>query len=158
MKLKVFSTKREIREFIKTQDNTFLPKLTTIGEFLDKCIIVKDSSLIDNDLKKIYLYKALEKIDIEKLGLKRDFLNFFKNSEFVLSFFNEIYLEKRDIQDLELADTYLEYAEHLAVLKDLYYEYKNLLKADKLYDKATIDDYEINKKFFHDFKISILSR
>jgi len=148
MKLKVFSTKREIREFIKTQDNTFLPKLTTIGEFLDKCIIVKDSSLIDNDLKKIYLYKALEKIDIGKLGLKRDFLNFFKNSEFVLSFFNEIYLEKRYIQDLELADTYLEYAEHLAVLKNLYYEYKNLLKADKLYDKATIDDYEINKKFF----------
>ncbi|ACM93332.1 conserved hypothetical protein [Nautilia profundicola AmH] len=150
MILKVFSTKREIREFVKNHNNRFLPKLTTIGEFLDKCIIVKNSSLIDNDLKKIYLYKALEKINIEKLGLKKDFLNFFKNSEFVLSFFNEIFLEKRRIEDIELADTYLEYAEHLEVLKNLYYEYKSLLQKDGLYDKTTMDDYEINEKFFKD--------
>ncbi|GAB6074498.1 PD-(D/E)XK nuclease family protein [Nautilia lithotrophica] len=152
MILKVFSTKREIREYIKTHNNTFLPKLITIGEFLDKCIVVKGASLIDTDLKKIYLYKALEKVEIEKLGFRKDFLNFFKNSEFVLSFFNEIFLEKRNIEEIELADTYLEYSDHLEVLKNLYYEYKNLLEKDGLYDKTTIKEYEINRKFFEDIQ------
>jgi len=148
MILKVFSTKREIREFVKSQNDSFLPKLITIGEFLDKCIIVKNASLIDGDFKKIYLYKALENIDIEKLGLKKDFLNFFKNAEFIISFFNEIYLEKRSIEDIELADTYLEYEEHLSVLKEIYYEYKKLLKENSLYDKTVLEEYEINRNFF----------
>jgi len=152
MTLKVFSTKREIREYVKRHNNTFLPKLITIGEFLDKSIVVRGMSLIDADLKKIYLYKALEKVNIEQLGLKRDFLNFFKNSEFVFSFFNEIFLEKRNIEDIELADTYLEYSNHLEVLKNLYLEYKNLLKKDLLYDKTTIEEYEINRKYFENIK------
>jgi len=152
MILKVFSTKREIREFINSQNNSFLPKLITIGEFLDKTIVVKGRSLIDSDLKKLFLFKALKKIDVKDLGLKEDFLSFFKNSEFVLSFFNEVYLEKVKIEDIEIADTYLEYAEHLEVLKKLYEEYKSLLSQNGLYDKTTIDEYSVNENFFNEIE------
>jgi hypothetical protein len=152
MILKVFSTRREIREYLKNRNNEFLPKLITIGEFLDKSILIKNFSMVDDDLKKIYLHKAVENIDIEKLGFKKDFLRFFKNSEFVLGFFNEIFLEKADIENIELADTYLEFAEHLEILKNIYYEYKKLLTADGLYDKITIDEYEINEGFFENIE------
>ncbi|WP_456479614.1 PD-(D/E)XK nuclease family protein [Nautilia sp.] len=152
MIFKVFSTKREIREFIKSKEDVFLPKLITIGEFLDRCMVVKNASLISGDLKKIYLYRALENIDVQKLGIKKDFLDFFKNSEFIFSFFNEIYLEKRKIEEIETADTYLEYEEHLLILKNLYYSYKELLHENGLYDRITVEEYEINEGFFEGVK------
>ncbi len=128
MKILVFSTKREIREFLKNKEDSFLPKIITIGEFLDKSITVKGKIAVDTDLKKIYLYKAIQNLNIEKLGFGKDFLSFFKNSEFVLSFFNEIYLEKSSIEAIELSDTYLEYEEHLDLLKTYTVNIKNLLK------------------------------
>jgi len=152
MILKVFSTKREIREFLKAKNNEFLPKLTTIGEFLDKAVVVKGACMVDDDMKKLYLYRALKEINIKKLGMKEDFLSFFKNSEFVLSFFNEVFLENVSIGDIELSDTYLEYSEHLELLNELYLKYKQLLERDALYDKITLEEYEINRKFFEDIQ------
>jgi len=148
MILKVFTTKREIREFLKSRENTFLPKLTTIGELLEKAVVVDGATKVDSDLRKIFLFKALENVDISKIGFKKEFLDFFKNSEFIFSFFNEIFMEGVSIADIMAKDVYAEYEEHLFVLEKLYFEYKNILKQHSLYDKITIEDYRINEGYF----------
>jgi ATP-dependent helicase/nuclease subunit B len=107
MKLKLFSTERQIREWLNNKDNTILDKHLTIGEFLNNIIVVKNRKFIDKDIRKIYLFKAIEKLDIEKLGFKKEFLSFAKNSEFIFSFFKELFLERVDIDDVIISDTYI---------------------------------------------------
>ena len=148
MILKVFTTKREIRDYLKNVSNSLLPKITTIGEFFQKAIVVDNAKFIDEDLRKIYLYEAILDIDIEKLGLNKNFLDFFKNSDLIFGFLNEVYLERVNLDEVDLADTYLEFSEHIALLKEIYEKYKEILEKNSLVDKITIDDFRINKGFF----------
>ena len=148
MILKVLTTKREIRDCIKGFEDGFVPKVVSIGEFFEKAVVVKDRKFIDEDLRKIYLYKAVRDIDISSLGIKKNFLDFFKNSELIFGFLREVYLEDVDLESIDLADTYLEYTEHIALLKEIYHSYKNLLEKDGFVDKITIGEFEINRGFF----------
>ncbi|QCI28700.1 PD-(D/E)XK nuclease family protein [Caminibacter pacificus] len=152
MILKVLTTKRQIREYIKSFDNQFIPKVVSIGEFLQKAIVVDGKKFIDEDLKRIYLYKAVKDLDIEKLGLNKNFLDFFKNSDLIFGFLNEVYLERVNLDEIDLADTYQEYSEHIALLKEIYVNYKKLLDSEGFVDKITIEDFRINEGFFENIE------
>jgi len=152
MILKVFSTKREIREFVKKSHDGFLPKLCTIGEFFEKSIKVPGFSRVDSDLKKVYLYRAMENVGVSPLGIRKDFLSVFKSSETVFSFFKELFNEKASFEDVLLGDVYGEYEEHVEILKKIYENYASILKKERLFDDITVDEYEINKGFFEGIK------
>ena len=152
MILKVLTTKRQIREYIKSFDNQFIPKVVSIGEFLQKAIVVDGKKFIDEDLKRIYLYEAVKNLDIEKLGLNKNFLDFFKNSDLIFGFLNEVYLERVNLDEIDLADTYQEYSEHIALLKEIYVNYKKLLDSEGFVDKITIEDFRINEGFFENIE------
>ncbi|NPA55847.1 MAG: hypothetical protein GXO40_05740 [Epsilonproteobacteria bacterium] len=144
MKLLLFSTKRKIRNWLSQFHDTILPKHYTIGEFFEKIITVRNKKFIDQDLRKIYLFKAIEQIDIEKLGFKKEFLSFFSDSEFIFGFLREIFLEGVSIDTIVTADTYTEYQEHLSIIKQIKHNYQTLLLQDGYTDVFLIDDYKIN--------------
>ncbi len=157
MNLILFSTKRKIREFIKNFDNTFIDKTKTIGEFLNNIIVIKNKKLIDSDLRKIYLYKAVKDLNIKKLGFRKDFLGFVKDSEFIFSFLNELFLEKVDIDDVISSDIYTEFEEHLHIIKEIKNKYEELLQKDNYIDKFLIKDYEINKGLLKDINKIVIN-
>ncbi|WP_024787079.1 MULTISPECIES: PD-(D/E)XK nuclease family protein [unclassified Lebetimonas] len=145
MNLKIFTTSRQIRKWLEDKDNQFLDKFYTLGEFLGKIVVVEGRKFIDEDLRKKYLFEAIKNVDIEKLGISREFINFFDDSSFIFSFFNELFLEDVDIDNVILSDVYLDYAEHLEILKEIRKNYKNLIEKDGYTDKFLIEDFRINK-------------
>ncbi|MEO1958231.1 MAG: PD-(D/E)XK nuclease family protein, partial [Nautiliaceae bacterium] len=60
-------------------------------------------------------------------------------------FFNELFLERADIDDVMLKDIYLDYEEHLLILKEIRKNYKELLSKDGYIDKFLIEDFRINE-------------
>jgi len=146
MKLKLFSTQRQIRNWLLNYSDTILDKHKTIGEFLSQIIVVKDKKFIDDDIRKIYLFKAIEDIDIQKLGFKKEFLSFSKDSEFIFGFLKELFIEKVLIDKVIISDTYIEYEEHLNLIKEIKEKYKLLLDENGYIDIFLIEDYEINDK------------
>jgi len=146
MKLKLFSTQRQIRNWLKDRNNVILDKHQTIGEFLSNIIVVKNRKFIDKDIRKIYLFKAIASLDISKLGFKKEFLSFVNDSEFIFSFFKELFLERVDIDKVIMSDTYIEYEEHLKLLKEIKRSYSKLLAENGYIDDFLIENYEINEK------------
>jgi ATP-dependent helicase/nuclease subunit B len=143
--LKIFTTSRQIRKWLENKDNQFLDKFYTLGEFLGKIVIVDGKKFIDEDLRKKYLFEAVKNVDVEKLGISRDFVNFFNDSSFIFSFFNELFLEDVNIEDVILSDVYLDYEQHLAILKEIRKNYEKLLEEDGYIDKFLIKDFRINE-------------
>jgi RecB family exonuclease len=147
MKLILFSTHRQIREWLKGFENISLDKHKTIGEFLNEIIVVKGKKFIDNDIRKLYLFEVIKNLDIDKLGFRKEFLSFSKDSEFIFSFLKEIFIEKVDIDEVIMSDTYIEYEEHLTLIKQIRDDYKKLLDKDGYVDTFLIDEFfEINNK------------
>ena len=128
MNLKIFTTSRQIRKWLEGKDNQFLDKHYTLGEFLEKIIVVDGAKFIDKDLRKKYLFEAIRNVNVEKLGISREFINFFEDSDFIFSFFNELFLERVDIDEVIVSDVYLDYEEHLTILKEILKNYKNLIE------------------------------
>ncbi len=144
MKLRIFTTSRQVREFLKNKNNELLDKIYTLGEFLEKIVVVDGKKFIDKDLRKKYLYEAIKNVDVEKLGIAKEFINFFEDSDFIFSFFNELFLERVDIDKVILSDVYLDYEEHLMILREIRENYKKLLEENGYIDKFLIDDFKIN--------------
>jgi len=143
----IFSTSRQIREWLKDKENSILDKHYTIGEFFKKIVVVDGKVLVDSVLRKKYLFEAIQKVEYHKLGLDGGkFINFFKDSNFIFSFFNELFLEKSSIDKALLSDTYVEYEEHLKILDEIEKNYKELLENDGYIDKFLIDEFRINKE------------
>ena len=57
----VFSTNRKIREFKKDSSDFILPKTLSLGEFLQKAIIVKNLSKCGEISQILYMQQACEK-------------------------------------------------------------------------------------------------
>jgi len=145
MNLKIFTTSRQIRKYLEDKENQFLDKFYTLGEFLDKIIIVDNKKFIDETLRKKYLFKAIEDVNVEKLGISKEFINFFDDSNFIFSFFNELFLEDVEIDNVIMNDIYLDYVEHLEILKEIKNNYKTLIEADGYIDKFLIEEFRINE-------------
>ena len=150
----VYPSSRAIRETIKQNKNKqFLPSYLTIDEFLNKSIKLNGKKYLDEESRFLYLKEALEKINIEKLGLSKDFFTLLKDSNYLFRFFGEVSSEKIDINLLEEFDTYEFFNEHIQVLKEIYEQYKKILDKNKAVDKINLkDNYHINEKFIKRFE------
>ena len=152
MNLKIFTTSRQIRKWLEGKNNEILDKHYTLGEFLDKIIVVDGKKFIDKDLRKKYLFEAIKSVDVEKLGISREFINFFEDSDFIFSFFNELFLERVKISEVKQKDIYLDYEEHLTILEEILRNYKDLIEKDGYIDKFLIEDYRINRGLLEDIE------
>jgi hypothetical protein len=150
MTLKIFTTSRQIRNWLEEKNNEFINKHYTLGDFLQKIVVVDGKKFIDKDLRKKYLFEAIKNVDVEKLGINRNFLYFFSDSEFIFSFFDELFLERVDIKKVKLSDVYLDYEEHLSILEEILKNYKSLLERDGYIDRFLIEDFRINEGLLDD--------
>ena len=148
--IEIFSTSRCVREFYShfLDRDAIVPKAIGIAEFESKAIIVPNKSMADEDTRVLIMQEASEFKNFSELKIEREFLSFIKNSTYLFRFFEELALENVLIEELELADTYAQFEEHLSILKELLQNYKILLNQKKLYDKITLPEvYEINQEF-----------
>lgn len=152
MKSLVFSTHRQIRDFIAEHDNSLLPKLYTIDEFLKRSVVVPGKVFIDDASRVLYLYRAIETVDISKLGFEKNFLSFVQNSAFIFRFFEELFAEQVTIDSIRSADTYADFEDHLLLLEEIYNRYKSLLDREGLVDRITIDTFRLGESFLEQFE------
>ena len=153
MKLLVFPTSRSIRDYINNiHDDTLLPSILTIDEFLSKAISVGDLNFIDEDQRFLYLKEAINIKNFDRLGLSSNFSEFLKQSDYIFRFFGELAHEMVDIQILKEADTYEYYSQHLDILQHVYKNYCKLLQKNNCVDKILLaDNYKINSFYLNQF-------
>ncbi len=156
----VFPTSRAIRGYIDFQksSNQFLSKTITIGDFFSKIIINQKKTLINKDLRILYLKKAIDNIGLEKLGLSKNFSKFYNQSEYIFKFFNELNSEFKTIEDINSSDTYAFYMEHLDILQSIYESYTNILDENNYIDSSILPkDYEINIEYLKEYDNIIIN-
>ena len=149
--LHILPTKRAIRDIVdkNRQNNILLPKYISVGDFFQRVVYEKNNyHQIDPNLKVIFLREAIENIDIEKLGLNKEFSVFFKQSDYIFKFFNELSYEYIDIDRLFEYDIYEMYHEHMSLLKQIYINYTKLLEEHKLTDSFLLPyNFEVNHSY-----------
>ncbi len=152
--LHIYPNARSVRFSLeeKIKSDQILPKLTTIGEFEKKIITVENRVFIDDDTRVLLLREASKFENFTALKIDREFLSFLKNSTFILSFFDELSIEKVSFDALESADYYASYQEHIAVLKELHSRYIKLLDEHNYCDKIILPNiYQINQAYVKNF-------
>ncbi|MBI3873450.1 MAG: PD-(D/E)XK nuclease family protein, partial [Arcobacter sp.] len=127
--------------------------MITIGELLSRVVLPpSNKDFVDKDFRIIYLKVAIEQIDVEKLGLSKQFDKLYSQGDFIFKFFNELNSEFKTIDELNTYDTYGFYAEHLAILKKIYENYVAVLDKNNLCDNITLPlEFSINKDFLSEF-------
>ncbi|MDN5087003.1 PD-(D/E)XK nuclease family protein [Aliarcobacter butzleri] len=154
-KLLVFPTSRAIRDYISKQksNNTLLPFILTIDEFLKKSISLSNLKYCEEEHRVLFLNEAIKNIDIKKLGISDNFTKFLKQSDYIYRFFLELASEKVEIEEIQNVDTYDFYLEHLEILKAIKKKYIQILENNSYVDKINLDKhYEINKNFLDKFQ------
>ncbi|WP_419275777.1 PD-(D/E)XK nuclease family protein [Aliarcobacter butzleri] len=154
-KLLVFPTSRAIRDYISKQksNNTLLPFILTIDEFLKKSISLSNLKYCEEEHRVLFLNEAIKNIDIKKLGISDNFTKFLKQSDYIYRFFLELASEKVEIEEIQNVDTYDFYLEHLEILKAIKKKYIEILENNSYVDKINLDKhYEINKNFLDKFQ------
>lgn len=149
-KLLVFPTSRAIRDYISKQksNNTLLPFILTIDEFLKKSISLSNLKYCEEEHRILFLNEAIKNIDIKKLGISDNFTKFLKQSDYIYRFFLELASEKVEIEEIQNVDTYDFYLEHLEILKAIKKKYIEILENNSYVDKINLDKhYEINENF-----------
>ncbi|WP_418181084.1 PD-(D/E)XK nuclease family protein [Aliarcobacter lanthieri] len=150
----VFPTSRAIKEYLfdfKSKD-TLLPSTLTIDEFLKKSISLNGYRYTQDEQRVIFLHEAIKSIDIKKLGISNSFVKFLKQSEYIYRFFLELSSEKIEIINLQIADTYEFYSEHLQILNQIYKKYLEILEQNLYVDRVNLDKfYTINESFIKRF-------
>ena len=148
--IEIFPTSRAQREFYFSflDTNQLLPKAMSISELISNSTVVPEKSMADADTRVLLMQEASDFETFKDLKIDREFLSFIKNSTYLFRFFEELAIENVPIDDLELADTYAEFEEHLSILKELLARYKSILSEKKLYDKITLPSlYRLNEEF-----------
>jgi inactivated superfamily I helicase/RecB family exonuclease len=154
-KLLVFPTSRAIRDYISKQksDNTLLPFILTIDEFLKKSISLPNLKYCEEEHRILFLNEAIKNVDIKKLGISNNFTKFLKQSDYIYRFFLELASEKVEIEEIQNVDTYDFYLEHLEILKVIKKKYIEILEKNSYVDKINFDkSYSINKNFLDKFQ------
>ncbi|MEV9594623.1 PD-(D/E)XK nuclease family protein [Aliarcobacter butzleri] len=154
-KLLVFPTSRAIRDYISKQksNNTLLPFILTIDEFLKKSISLSNLKYCEEEHRVLFLNEAIKNIDIKKLGISDNFTKFLKQSDYIYRFFLELASEKVEIEEIQNVDTYDFYLEHLEILKAIKKKYIEILENNSYVDKINLNKhYEINENFLDKFQ------
>ena len=154
-KLLIFPTSRAIRNFITSQksENTLLPFVLTMDEFLKKSIVLNNMKYCEEEQRVLFLNEAIKDIEISKLGISDNFTKFLKQSDYIYRFFLELASEKVEISDIQNVDTYDFYFEHLEILQTIQKNYIKILEKNSYVDRVNLAKYyEINKRFLEKFE------
>ncbi len=145
----VLPSSRSIRDTIlKSTHDTFLDNFLTMGEFLSRCITIKELSFVDEDTRNVLLLEASNFHSFEKLRIERNFFTFTKNSSYIFGFFEELSSELVALETLEDADLYGEYEEHLKILSLLQERYEKLCLEYAFVDKIFLPKhYALNEAY-----------
>jgi len=152
--LYIFPTSRAAREKKESylKSNALLPKLTTIADFEQKAILVKNSRLIDKSIRALYLKEAANFSEFKNLKSDISLLKFYTKADDFFRFFEEVNAEGVTIKELFFADSYAEFERDLDILEKLLNNYKELLKKEGLTDKIFIpNDYTLNEAFINSY-------
>ncbi len=114
---------------------SFLPNYLTMHEFITNLCFVEDFKTIDEDSRILLLLEASDFSAFSALQIERNFFTFTKNSTYIFKFFQELSAELYAIEDLESADRYAEYEEHISILRELYKRYEKLCLEQKVLDR-----------------------
>ncbi len=150
LKTIILPTSRAIRsQILKEQsEDGFLSNYLTIGEFLQRALRVDGYHRIDEDTRTLLLLEAADFKNFTALNIERNFFTFTQNASYLFRFFEELSGELVDIGSLELADTYGEYEEHIAILQELYSRYKDLCEEKKVLDPIFLpQQYALNESY-----------
>jgi RecB family exonuclease len=153
--LTIYATSRAIREELKEslKSNQILSKVMSIGEFEKKILLVPNRVFIDEDTRVLLLKEASDFSTFKDLQIDREFFAFLKNSKFLFAFFDELAVEKVEIERLFEVDMYASYLEHLEILSTLKKRYIALLDEHNYCDKMILPKvYQINSSFISSFE------
>ena len=143
----VLPTSRAIRSHILNEQSSdgFLSNYLSIGEFLQRAVRVDAYSATDEDSRTLMMLEAADFKNFSTLNIERNFFTFTQNASYLFRFFEELSGELVDIHNLELADTYGDYEEHIVILQELYVRYKKLCDERQLLDSIYLpQNYQLN--------------
>ncbi|GEM_PF-150018 len=144
---------RSIRESFKETDG-LLPTLMRMDEFESRSIQVGIRSQIDAMERILLLRDAASFEAFDKLKLNLDLVRFFTRSDAILKFFEELASEQVEFDQLENADAYSEFDEHIQILKTLKERYRTLLDERGWIDKTFLPEiYTLNEVFVKRYSI-----
>ncbi|MBN2721331.1 MAG: PD-(D/E)XK nuclease family protein [Campylobacterales bacterium] len=144
---------RSIRESFKETDR-LLPTFMRMDEFESRSISVGAKNQVDAMERILLLRDAASFEAFNKLKLNPDLVRFFTRSDAIFKFFEELANEKVEFYQLECADAYSEFDEHIRILKTLKERYKSLLDERGCVDKAFLPEiYTLNEGFIKRYNI-----
>ncbi|MDR1555343.1 MAG: PD-(D/E)XK nuclease family protein, partial [Campylobacteraceae bacterium] len=151
--IEVFYTARQVRDFYESFNNQLLTKAITIAELESKAWIVPNAVQADDDTRALLMREASVFSNFDKLHIPKEFMAFLQNSNYIFRFFEELANEEVDIDELDLSDTYAEFSEHIAILKELLHRYSALLEQKGLFDRITLPKIaELNTSYISSLK------
>lgn len=153
-RLYVFSSKRSISDFYLHYNDDFAPKTMSIGEFFECCIIVKNKKKIPSYIKKILLLQTLYeyKNTHKLLVFDKTFLAYLEGANFLESFFNELAISKKSIEEIPYQDIYGDYEDHLKILQEIYRAFYDKMDRLGFYDAYHNQDFEIYTQALDSFE------
>jgi len=124
-----------------------------IDEFEQRAILLENSVQIDALQRILLLREAAQFSAFETLKLNLELVRFFTKSDAIFKFFEELAAEKIGFETLAQADAYAEFETHLGILEQLFENYRRLLEAKGLTDKAFIpNSYRLNEGFLQSYE------
>lgn len=146
----ILPTSRAVREQVlqHTKQDSFLPSYLTMGEFLQRAVIVDGYRRIDDDTRTLLLFEAADFEHFKYLQIERNFFTFTQNATYLFRFFEELSGELIDISALEYSDTYGDYEEHIKILQELYRRYELICNEKQVLDPIFIPKlYRLNSSY-----------
>jgi ATP-dependent helicase/nuclease subunit B len=147
----VLPTSRAIRQHIHAfkNQNAFLHRYMTMGELMARAVVAEGYENVDSDTRTLTLLEAADFDVFDELQIERNFFTFTKNSTYLFRFFEELSGELIDIDALDAADTYGDFAEHIEILKLLRERYKSLCTSRRILDRIFLPEcYSLNTAWF----------
>jgi RecB family exonuclease len=152
--LHIYPTSRAIRLVRQSyqEQNQLLPTLMRIDEFERRAIILPQLRVVDPLQRRLLLREAAKFESFNNLKINRDLVRFFTKSDAIFKFFEELSWERVTFDALMEGDAYAEFVEHIEILQELLYNYKNLLLSKGLIDRVFIPDtYTLNQGFIESY-------
>ena len=139
----VLPSTRSIRQRLLEYPSSLLERYITMGEFLQKSVIVENLRFIDEDTRTVLLLEAANFENFKKLQIERNFFTFTKNASYIFSFFEELGGEMVSLESIAEFDFYSEYEEHIEILSELKRRYEALCLQHGLCDRFMLPKHYI---------------
>ena len=159
---RVLPTARAIRRDLLNLSHTdrFLPRYLSMGELLERAVVVADRHRPDEDERTLTLLEASDFNHFKALQIERNFFTFTQNSSYFFRFFEELSGELVALDALEQADVYGDFAEHLAILAELRRRYETLCESRGILERIFLPTlYSLNRDWIqthpHGFAITV---